>query len=489
MCGHRLTGTIAAALIVCGTWPRSAADEPEGIPPPEQWVKVAEVSEEYDYVRRQRSPAGGKYEVDSQSTGVVGGRHYDQLVCKCTTSGETKVFTFDVTSIFEARAFADSKEAELKAHRELDRRFTKVTNDSLTDLQKLLDDRNPHYRTWAIARLAELKTPESDAILLDGYMRAGLLQSWKFSASLKARGEAILPLVEERLKAAKPTIPWSLLQVLEDIPTERSARILEGELQHALASNPRDKRPCYASLGVVASAGSAELLLKALDAEWPEPDDALVWALGRCRCQPAVARLRTLLDSDYEEGRLAAIYALGLLEDRESLPRLLEIAKCGSNHNARHNAILALGRLRAQEAVPLLIEYLQTPPSYDAHYHPTGQFETDAWTTQGNYVDASVRALGQIGDERALPEFRRILRHDRFYLNYDEVAAAAAELKWMALVPDIIYRLEKDYQHNVELFGKDRERYAPALRRLTGQSFGEDPGAWSEWLAKRSDQP
>jgi hypothetical protein len=125
--------------------------------------------------------------------------------------------------------------------------------------------------------------------------------------------------------------------------------------------------------------------------------------------------------------------------------------------------------LRAKEAVPLLLDYLRQPPNYESHYSPVGLFGRESWTTTGNYIEVSVKALGRIGDERAVAEFRRILKHDRYYLNYEDVAGAAAEMKWVELVPDIVDRFEKDHAHNVELFGKKHERYSPALRKLTGQ--------------------
>ena len=53
-------------------------------------------------------------------------------------------------------------------------------------------------------------------------------------------------------------------------------------------------------------------------------------------------------------------------------------------------------------------------------------------------------------------------------------------------VPEIIARLAKDYQHNVELFGKDQECYSPALRKLAGRPFGEHAKPWQEWLANQA---
>ncbi|MGO9510517.1 MAG: hypothetical protein ACLPXZ_25480, partial [Mycobacterium sp.] len=95
-------------------------------------------------------------------------------------------------------------------------------------------------------------------------------------------------------------------------------------------------------------------------------------------------------------------------------------------------------------------------------------------------TEVCIRALGRIGDKRAIPEFERILRNDRYYLDYYKVAEAAAEAGWRELVSAIIDRLERDKKDD-ELFGKDFERYSPPLRRLTGQAFGEDPKAWRKW--------
>jgi hypothetical protein len=174
-----LSLAVVVAALALGSDASTLAEDPPAIPLPDKWISVKEVSEEHDYVRLQRSEAGGRYDVVSQSTGVIDDRHYDQLFCKCVVSGKEKVFTFDVTSLFQERAFAQSKDAQKKAYADLDRRYTNVTLAQVPDLQGLLKDQNPHNRTWAIARLAELRIPEADTILLDTYTKSGLLEAWR----------------------------------------------------------------------------------------------------------------------------------------------------------------------------------------------------------------------------------------------------------------------------------------------------------------------
>ncbi|MCX5653480.1 MAG: HEAT repeat domain-containing protein [Planctomycetota bacterium] len=185
---------------------------------------------------------------------------------------------------------------------------------------------------------------------------------------------------------------------------------------------------------------------------------------------------------------MAAIAAAGLVGDRESMPALLKLVAKGKDHNTRYNAIYALGQLKAREAVPLLVGILSEPPHYgNGFYCPLGIYGKDGgYTTQVSLVEVAVRAAARIGDEQAMPAFEALLRNDGYYLDHDTVAEAAADLGWKQLVPAIIGRLAKDHAANLEQFGPAHEEYSVALRRLTGQTFGEDPKAWREWLKQQN---
>jgi hypothetical protein len=108
-------------------------------------------------------------------------------------------------------------------------------------------------------------------------------------------------------------------------------------------------------------------------------------------------------------------------------------------------------------------------------------FDRSWFVNKGNHIKPSVEALVRINDRRALPELRRILTDDRYSLFAEQTANAAADLSWTELVPDILDRYEKKHSFNVEVFGTGREYFSPALRKLTGQSIGEDPQAWRSW--------
>ena len=297
-----------------------------------------------------------------------------------------------------------------------------------------------------------------------------------------------LPLIEKRLDQPGKGASFGLMSLLENIKSPASARLAERELRRELAKPDGNRRACYIAIGLLGFRDSEPLLLEAYKLEKADPDDSLIWALGCCGGEQSIPVLRKSLESTDKSIRLAAIAALGLCNDRDSIPKLLKLATDAEDHNTRYNAIYALGRLKAKEALPLLLKNLREEPKCEHFYSPTGIYEY-LWTHAGDYVDVSVRAVQRLGDKEALPEFERILRDDRYYLNFAEVANAAAELGWRELVPAIIARLVKDHKKNVELFGEEREKYAPALRKLTGRPFGEDPQLWLQWQKSQTSTP
>ena len=227
------------------------------------------------------------------------------------------------------------------------------------------------------------------------------------------------------------------------------------------------------------------LLLKAESKEAPAADETLIWAIARCGGMQAIPIMRKYSHSANSRLQAAAIAGLGIAGDRESIPRLMEIARTTKNPDLRHNSIYAIGCLKATEAVPMLLGPLHPDPKYGAHFCPAGLFGKDGGYTTKAGAEVCIHALGRIGDRRAIPEFQRLLKNDRHYLDNENVAKVAAELGWQELTLDIIDRFEKDYDYNLRLFGKDHERYSPSLRKLTGQEFGEDPKASRAWQKSR----
>lgn len=444
-------------------------------------VLVSDVSQEYDYVRKQRCSCGGGYEVVSQSVSEANGKHLDRLYCKCRGCGDERTFVFDVTSVFQELDLTFSKEAEKKAFDSLNRKYPKVSADHLQEFKSLLADRNPQVRKWAIDAIAQVGTPEAIGILLRGYMEAGILDSIAYGKGLEKVGPPVLPLVAERIAQADQEARFRLTSLLGDIKAAQSRLLLEQQLQRGPTDN---RRVCYLSLGKLSYKESEAVLRQFLAREAPNPDDGLLWAIGRCGTAASIPDTRRYADSTQTPIRAAALVALGALGDRESIPPLLEVAAKDPDEDIRHSAIHALGLLKAKEAVPLLIEVLQTPSPSELEFHAWSGIYNDPDESYGHtgLNEAAIHALARIGDERALKAFERVLQDDRCYLDFKDVADAAASLNWRELVPSIIERMDKDYEDNVKLFGPDDERYSPALRKLTGQSFPEDPKLWKAWL-------
>lgn len=496
--------------------PNAPAARAEDFPPSSEWIPVKEVGEEHDYVQRQRCRCGGRLAVTSQGTGEKAEKHYDVLQCACTRCEWRGEFVFDVTAIFQQYALALDAKAQQEVFARLDHRWPPTTDVPLDELTSLFRNSNPHVCDWAARRLAQ--TPAGSELLLEGYLKSGIGRQAELHATIEKSGPLLVDSIAKRLQSdAGQDARWEMISLLGDLPEPKAGNLVEAQLRGLLPKPSRLRRICYIALGRHGSKECEPLLLEAFASEVDPTDDALIWALARCGSARSFPAIRTHFRmppktgwSDYahETLGLAAIAAEGIVGDREAIPRLLEMARSRPedlpedalkqwqverlHEHVRHNAVYALGKLAATEAVPLLIQYLREVPDYKTHSASIGIYGQDGLLpiTNSHALDA-IRALGSIVrtkpsaelKRQVLAEFRRMLKDDRYYLDHDEIAEAAAQLGWRELAPDVIHRLDKDYHDNLRLFGKEAEKYSPPLRILTGQPFGEDPKPWREWLA------
>src|SRR5262245_27111069 len=81
-------------------------------------------------------------------------------------------------------------------------------------------------------------------------------------------------------------------------------------------------------------------------------------ASARIEYKPSVSAMTRLLDSKDNNTRLAAVTALGVLRSGESVDKLLSIVNDDENNFMVKNAIKALGQIGDKKAVPALIKMM-----------------------------------------------------------------------------------------------------------------------------------
>ncbi len=174
-------------------------------------------------------------------------------------------------------------------------------------------------------------------------------------------------------------------------------------------------------------------------------------ALGGIRDTVAVAPLTALLRDEETAVRERAAYALGRLRDTAATEALMAATKDPERSVQKH-AVLALGEIKDPRALKSLLDAL------------LGSVEVSA---------AAEQVLLETRDLRAVEPLIVSLRHRKI-----EVRRIAARL--LAAIGDprafrpLIIAL-KDQATDV------RFEAATALRKLSGEDFGTDPGKWQRW--------
>ena len=139
------------------------------------------------------------------------------------------------------------------------------------------------------------------------------------------------------------------------------------------------------------------------------------------------ASLLPLLRDGALAHRAAAATALGLLADSTATPVLLEVLAATANFELKRAIITALGRIGDDRATPMLTRSLLT--AFDIGLR-----------------ERAAEALGLIGDEAAIDGLIEALASD------------AAPV---------------------------RQQASRSLRRITGESWGDDSDAWRRWWETR----
>lgn len=147
-----------------------------------------------------------------------------------------------------------------------------------------------------------------------------------------------------------------------------------------------DQVPPLIHVRGLAKRGEVSLLVDMTEHEDSEVVRSAVTELGKLRARSATTRLVRLLDDDYVTTRRAAAHALANIADERTADALLRAFEHESDGPTRWHVAAALGQVGNVAAVPALIETL----------------------ADRKVRDAAARALGRLGDRRALGPLRDV---------------------------------------------------------------------------------
>jgi HEAT repeat protein len=277
---------------------------------------------------------------------------------------------------------------------------------------------------------------------------------------------------------AGATLDALALGRLED---DRAAPLLV-ELLGDRDAEAADRLEAARLLGALGDASARPALVAALSDEAIALEAAIALAtLGDGRAASRLSRALGAADIPASTRALAAI-ALGRLGDGRAVPALIDVLEREAGHRAKRDAIGALYRLRDARAVPALlaatadsqlryraITAIGLTESRDA-FEPLAAMLAEPHRTM--IRDGLARALGWIGDERAIPALA-------------EMAARDAELIY---VTEALVRLDATRAPSVG--GSDVGPGARGLRGIGRCHRGEPHDIayrWQTWCEARDE--
>ncbi len=203
-------------------------------------------------------------------------------------------------------------------------------------------------------------------------------------------------------------------------------------------------------------ARALELIAAALTDASPKVRAAAAIALADSDAAERVSALVTAVDDDDDEVRQLAITALGEIGDESAVPRLLRAAE-DERASMRYQATIALARIEGatEDARVKVLLRASSDDDFNVRYismrlgeehfakemperlrlRAVALLEDDA----SDVVVAAALFLGHVGDERAKPIVRRVVRGELLAQREDEREAVeiAGALDMRDLIPDL----------------------------------------------------
>jgi HEAT repeat protein/beta-lactamase regulating signal transducer with metallopeptidase domain len=256
-------------------------------------------------------------------------------------------------------------------------------------LMETLTDANPAVRLAAVGSLGSLGDPRAIA---------ALAKALREDSDARVREAAARALGEIDDNRAVPAL-------IEALRSERTSNVRE-EIVRALGEI--DDPSAVAGISAVAKDPS------------PAVRRAAVWALGELEDASAVTVLITMVRDEDVEVRRHIAEALGQLENPAAMDALITLAR-DADADVRSQAVDALSNFEDQRTLPTFLAALKDPNKDVRHHaaHGIGNIDNlktaprpliEALADSDREVRQSVaQALGDIGDEAAVPALKRAI--------------------------------------------------------------------------------
>ena len=139
---------------------------------------------------------------------------------------------------------------------------------------------------------------------------------------------------------------------------------------HSINDDPLVRAYLAIAMGATGDNYYAEELLNGLDDESRESRLAAIQAVGMVQTKLAVTKLINILNnSDFQDERLAATMSLGFIGDERAIPKLNELLN-DNEPNIRWDSAVALAKMGVKTSIPIIEnlmnrDYLMTFPELD----------------------------------------------------------------------------------------------------------------------------
>ena len=139
---------------------------------------------------------------------------------------------------------------------------------------------------------------------------------------------------------------------------------------HSINDDPLVRAYLAIAMGATGDNYYAEELLSGLDDESRESRLAAIQAVGMVQTKLAVTKLINILNnSDFQDERLAATMSLGFIGDERAIPKLNELLN-DNEPNIRWDSAVALAKMGVRTSIPIIEnlmnrDYLMTFPELD----------------------------------------------------------------------------------------------------------------------------